>query len=220
MTLTFNREKVMNNYRARMARGIDISLDSIAQNAARRAPVRKDKARRHLKKEEAVRVIRENFISDRTRYAATMNEFGRPLRNPVLQPVETSSVRTFQLNRHAGATVDEAAKLARSRRNVGAFTFKFVGARSGTETGNIGYDPVRGKVTAKAAVRGGNLKSKIRRTQVEIDGNRVSGSVISGAPYSVYVEGVKRGHGAPQPFMRPAIADFKGQWRNAFKSGR
>jgi hypothetical protein len=216
MTLKFHRDAAMNIYRGVLQGGIDNSLDFIAMNAAKRAPVRKQRSAKHTAKAEAVKVTRENYIPDSTRYATSEGQTG----NTRLVNYPVSSVPIFQRNRRSGLDKQTAANKARTNRGVGKFTFKFVGARSGTETGNIGYDPVRGKVTAKPAVRGGNLKSKIRRTQVEIDGNRVSGSVVSGAPYSVYVEGVKRGHGAPQPFFRPAIADYKGHWRAFFKDGR
>lgn len=220
MSLKINRAAALDAIAQKVSDGLESGLNQMVAVAVKNAPVRKDKARTPRKREETVRALKENFIPDRTRYTAFQNSSGR---KPVL-----AQAKVVSLNRMAReqlldprASKEDLAKRATVSRGTGSFTFKFVGARSGNEVGNIGFDPGRGRLTAKAAVRGGNLKSKIRRTEITRNGTRLSGSLISGAPYSNVVEfgflhvGGKR---VPaQPFMRPAREAYKSNWRSHFK---
>ncbi len=214
MTLTFNKEAALNHMADVAARGVDRSTDRMLEVALKHAPVRKDRARRKLAREDSVRVLKQDFIPDRKRFAQVVGGETRPV---------VSSVRKFRQLRAQGLRPDEAGKGAVSRRGAGSFTFSFVNDKSNHEEFNIGFNPRRG-LTAKAAVRGGNLKSKIRKTRTVRDGHKVSGSIVSLAPYSNVVEfgfihvGGKR---VPaQPFMRPAKADLQTNWRQNFRSGR
>lgn len=222
MTLSINRAAAMTLMTERFAQGLDRGLNEMTSVALQHAPVRKDTARKPTSREQSVKALKENFIPDRTRHATVMGRTVATRRPPIV-----SSLKKFNEARHSGLDIENAAKAAELKRGAGTFTFKFVGARSGTEVGNIGYDPKRARLTAKARARGGNLKSKIRRTEVVIDGTQVSGKLISGAPYSAPIEfgyhGAGKGgtssHGA-QPFMRPAREHYRSNWRGYFSGKR
>lgn len=213
MAVRINRAAALDHVADKMVGGIDRSVDQMLGVALKHAPVRKDNARRRQAHEDSVRVLKENFIPDRKRFAVQVGGEVRPV---------VSSVRKFRELRAQGIQPAEAGKAAVSRRGAGSFTFKFVNDKTNKEEFNVGFS--RKGLTAKAAVRGGGLKSKIRKTQTARDGNVIRGSLVSLAPYSNVVEfgflhvGGKR---VPaQPFMRPARASLQSSWRQNFKSGR
>lgn len=60
---------------------------------------------------------------------------------------------------------------------------------------------------------GGRLRGEIRADPAEVDGQRVSGKVVSPTPYAKFVE-LGTHHNRAQPYLRPAIA----QQREAFRA--
>jgi hypothetical protein len=215
MALTFNREAGMAFAAAKVERALDRGLNDMTAIAIEKAPVRKDRSSKSTRRnEDAVRTIRENFIGDNAR-ASTFRANSSKVRR-------VSSLRVFRELLSQGVGPERAAKGALGRARPGSFTFKFVNERTGEEVTNLSTR--RGRLTARAAVRGGNLKSKIRRTEIEIDGNRIEGKLISGAPYSAPMEygfeHVGGTHVPARPFMRPAKAHYKANWRTYFNGSR
>jgi hypothetical protein len=218
MALTFNKEAGLNAIAAKVQNGLDRGLHEMTAIAIEKAPVRKDRSRRSTReREDIVKTSREQFVNDSSKFrfaASNITAYRRAFRTGVasLAPGSRSAAAIATESRRA-------AQVALTNRGTGTFTFKFTNARTGEEVTNLGTR--RGRLTARASVRGGNLKSKIRRTEITRDGSRIEGKLTSGATYSAPMEfgfdHVGGTHVPAQPFMRPAKAHYKSNWRTYFK---
>jgi len=221
MALTFNKEAGLAAIARKVEDGLDRGLNEMTAIAIENAPVRKDRSRRSTRaREDVVKTSREQFVNDSSkfRFAASNIRTYHRTRATLINAIEPGK-------RTAAAIATEsrrAAEVALTNRGTGTFAFKFTNARTGEEVTNLSTR--RGRLTARASVRGGNLKSKIRRTEIGIDGTRLEGKLISGATYSAPMEfgfdHVGGTHVPAQPFMRPAKAHYKANWRTYFKGSR
>lgn len=217
-TLRFNKQAAMNMVMDRLAQGIDTALNEITGEAVDRAPVRKVSRKN---KGEPVKAFMdrqaENQLSARQRQKIVkfLNAH-KPEHIPAITGL-TTSVIGLRREKNLSYVLGTKRQLSTgtNRGYAGEFTIRYT-TGSGHEVPPDQVQSRQGRLRT-AAKKGGYLKSHIVRTPVEIDGLRVSGKVKSGAPYSAYVEGIKRGRGAPQPFFRPAIAKWVNHWRESFK---
>lgn len=248
-SLTFNRDNGKQFVMDRLTRGVNSMLDTIEATAVKHAPVGKNaregggKSGKRRSRGEQIEAVQINFISDRVRYkkiqfGTTLGKVGvtqgRPLYKRVaVLPFANAKNKNFRAltkapvssrRKYAEALNDSgkraAAKYALSQRGGGSFDFQYRGKKSGKDIANVRMGP-KGLESAR---QHGYLKSQIHRTQLTIDGSKVSGKVISGARYSAPVEFGYRGAGrkgtsshAAQPFMRKGKAEAETNWRDHFK---
>jgi HK97 gp10 family phage protein len=215
-SLVLRKAEALTRYTGIMAAGVDSSIDEIQRDAVSRAPTRKRKTKKG-RGNAPVTAFHVDFAPEKKRvFAVTRQVRGR----------DETAINVVKFGKGPGQYRALASNLSTrqpTNRGVGSFRFLFLinaGPRAGQEVTNVGIDHTTKRFRLVSRDKqGGNLRSKIRRTAVTIEGRRVRGSVVSGASYSEYVE-FPTYRTQAQPFMRPAIAAYKGRWRSHFKGGR
>lgn len=229
-TLTFNKTAAMNHIVGKMANGLDAMLSDMEGIAVEAAPVgkkaREAGASKRKTRQSAVEAVHTNFIPDRVRYEKTIVGINSAGKFQTVQvkhdkPPVSSRKKYAQGQAQFGQGSTEAARFAVSSRGGGSFTFDFRRKKDGRAVSGVAVGR-RGLVEARPP--SGNLRSKIHRSAIEIDGVIARGNLRSEAPYSAPVEFGFRGAGRKgsssheaQPFMRKAKEAVKANWRSYFK---
>lgn len=233
---TSHKEAAMTRIMAKLAAGVDRGLDFITAEAIQHAPVgkhRKQGKGLRQRREVAVEAIHTNILTTKRRYETIVTGItsGKKLNLTTVRrkaSYPASSLRKYRegvSDFGEGGEGSDAAKYAvLGRQRPVSFQFRFQEKKSGREVSrNIGVSR-KGGLKVASGRQGGNLRSKIHRTALELDGRRVSGKVRSDAPYSAPVEfgyaGAGRSRKSKGPgvsFMRPAREAFAANWRDFFK---